>query len=68
MDKNAVIAKKSSRPFACRSCGHRLRFNTPHCGDCYAPTPPWNRRVFWVGLVALAILGLLALLMSALAG
>ncbi len=54
------------RIFECWHCGHKLRFGARRCGECYSPTPIWNRSatmrlltamvVIFLGGVGLAVL------------
>ncbi|WP_417524545.1 hypothetical protein [Marinovum sp.] len=47
------------RFFRCPSCGHRLRFGASVCGNCYLPTPLYNRRLaFWLAALLIPIVGL----------
>lgn len=40
------------RIFTCK-CGYKLRYGATRCGDCYAPTPFYNRIYFWRAIIVL---------------
>ncbi|AKO97327.1 hypothetical protein MALG_02160 [Marinovum algicola DG 898] len=48
------------RLFHCPSCAHRLRFGAPVCGNCFQPTPIWNRKLpYWLAALVIPLLGLI---------
>lgn len=51
-ESNAKGARPALRKYRCRSCGHRLRFGSARCGDCWVRTPIYNQRWFWRSIYA----------------
>ncbi len=43
MSEQTKHKKSAIRVFVCSSCGHHLRLGRAYCGDCYQPTPVYNR-------------------------
>lgn len=48
MEKPVTPGPQPVRIFKC-SCGHTPRYGSRRCGNCWKPTPLYNRRSFpWV--------------------
>lgn len=49
------------RYFRCTTCGHKMRVNGTHCGNCYRPKQPWQMTSVYLTVLVLVLLGLIAL-------